>query len=215
MWTPRYFHGTCVTEGTKRRLHLAPRAAAAAAAGQRKRANPGMRAVVTPEKKPKTTSPLDPDARRRLEGELRRLRTCFAAVQGCEDEEYRIFPNKSLHELIARLPRNRAELMMCWGIKERRCDQYGGSILAVIDVALRGERGSRGGSRPVPPSPGSNRSPTAGHRSSKAARNLALALSDDDDDDDEIETGPSLSVEEMVRQRVREAEARGEVFEIL
>ena len=56
----------------------------------------------------------------------------------------------------------------------------------------------------------------ASSASASAVNNGEEVSNDDDDDDDEVvEVGPTLSVEEIVRQRVREAEEKGEVLEIL
>lgn len=109
-----------------------------------------------------------------------------------------------------KLPTDNIELRQCWGIKGKRCQQYGDSILHVINSYLQqhhpnnGQQGSTSRNN-------NGRSPSSANRQIKKKK----AASDSGDSDDEIEIGPALSVEDIVAQRVREAEARGEVFEIL
>lgn len=154
-------------------------------------------------------SPLKPRVRKQLEEDLRLVRHMYAEIQGCEDAEYKIFPNQSLNEMLTKLPTNKVELQRCWGIKEKRCAQYGDVILEIINGYLRQHHGTN--SDVI-----ISRSPSAIHQTSTyAAVSTAIFHSDSDDDGDVIETGKTLSVQEIVRQRVREAEARGEVLVIL
>jgi len=226
VWTLRYYHEGCVSENTKRKLHLGPPTPPA------KRAK---RSVVSPDGKKtrkksaskkapatcKSGEPennrrplLKPRVRKQLESDLRLLRSRFAAHQGCDP--CRIFPNRSLSEILARLPRDELELTACWGIKEKRLRQYGGSILAVVGTYLRDgsvrETTSTGNGRVSMANPAT---PARGGTEGASSAVSPSGIEGSADDDIEVQSGPTLSVEEIVAQRVREAEARGEVLEIL
>lgn len=179
-----------MTESTKRSLHLEP---AAKASKKAKASND-----VKPQSDSFCGTILKPRVREQMEQDLRKLRRLFAQTQECE--EYKIFPNQSLQELVKKLPTNRTELQQCWGIKGKRCQQYGDSILHIINSYLLQHY--------------RNETLTL-TRQTKNTPTSNSAASPNSDSDDDIETGPSLSVEDIVAQRVREAEARGEVFEIL
>lgn len=106
-------------------------------------------------------------------------------------------------------------MQQCWGIKGKQSQQYGDSILRVIDSYLQRhtstpKSGAAGTVSEQYPQKSSGQSPK---KNIEAASNSATILHGESDDD--IETGTTLSIEEIVAQRVREAETRGEVFEIL
>lgn len=140
--------------------------------------------------------------------------------------------------MVHKLPTNKEELVKCWGIKGKRAQQYGDSILRIINSYLQSLSGNNNQSRrqiqttinfnPQSP-PASQRTSNTRVASSTSATVTAPTTTarttsshpaaesngEDDSDDDIIVTRRTLSIEEIVRQRVREAEARGEVFEIL
>ena len=206
VWSLRYYHEGCVSENTKRKLHLGPRTPPA------KRAK---RSVVSPDRKNTNNrgSLLTPRVRKQLELDLRRLRSQFASYQNCDP--WRIFPNKSLSEILARLPRDEQELVACWGIKEKRLRQYGGAILAVVGSYLSDEGIHQTTSNSIgcilKAKPGT---PTRGGTEGASSAVSPSGIEGSADDDIEVQSGPTLSVEEIVARRVREAKARGEVFEI-
>ena len=103
VWKLRYYHGACVEDDVKRKLYIT-----------------------------QEHHKLSPQQRKQLEKELRLLRKSFAVAEGVEEEEYKIFPNPSIDDLILKLPSNNAELMQCYGIKEKRVSYYGSAILQVI-----------------------------------------------------------------------------------
>ena len=74
--------------------------------------------------------------RQDLKRDLLELRRCFAEQQG--REEYKVFQNQCLQELVANCPQNQAELLKCWGIGKKRAAQYGSTILATIRPYLTG-----------------------------------------------------------------------------
>ncbi|KAL7532144.1 hypothetical protein ACHAXR_004463 [Thalassiosira sp. AJA248-18] len=195
VWGIKYYHDGCVTEATKRLLHLGKPVAKKAS----------KKTKQTNQSSASTKSPLKPRMRKQLERDLRGLRRCFAETQDCE--EYKIFQNRTLLELTKKLPTNKTELQQCWGIKGKRSDQYGDSILRVISSYLHQQKHQNQRQPAVLQRGGSPGSPSVIDRQTK--------VSSVGGSDDEIETGPTLSVEDIVAQRVREADARGEVFEII
>ena len=255
-----YYHDNCVTEETKRKLHTAPSSSKQPPKKKAKKDTNCNTSTSNAKKKsaakqtstnPSPTRQLKPKIRKQLEKDLRQLRTCYATAQG-NCEEYKIFSNKSLTELLTKLPTTNEELSECWGIKGKRIKQYGKSILQIIDAYLdkeqeqQGGRGSNGRRRvqtTIPTSPPSttrrtsataNNSTSSTRASSVSTSSTAVASSsavavtpakesktlvkkeeDTSDDEDIVIVGPTLSVEEIVRRNVREAEARGEVLEIL
>jgi len=267
VWRMRYYHGGCVEDDVKRKLYIDNHASPAAKAAKRAKVSENK----TKSKMSKASSnptqqhhKLRPQQRNQLGQELSLLRRCFAIAQGVENEEYKIFPNRSMDDLIRKLPSNNAELMQCWGIKEKRISQYGSAILQVIRPYLsqnitNQQRQQHQRPRAAPAQQQQQiGSPTP--TSLDEVRNLAVtelkklasqfgmdlvarektdlqneiwqainnnnlmtskesesSRVDDEvsDSDEDIVITRELSVEEIVAQRVREAEARGEVFEIL
>ncbi|KAL9189976.1 hypothetical protein ACHAXT_009651 [Thalassiosira profunda] len=194
VWRPRYYHSDCVSEETKRKLHLDP---------------PKKRAAKRAKKEEKSTVKLKPKLRKQLEADLRGLRQSFAAMQNCDD--YKIYPIKSLDDIVKRLPTNETELKECWGIKEKRCDQYGSSILRVVNFYLDQQQEQEQQKKPR----GKRSASSTSARANRRRNNNTVASDSAANNDDEVEVGPTLSVEDIVAQRVRDAEARGEVFEIV
>jgi superfamily II DNA helicase RecQ len=133
VWRPRYYHESCVSEGTKRKLHLDPSplvnssyaASATAATTSTSSSADGMNSH---------QNNLSPAAQKQLKSDLRSLRKNLAKQQNLAP--YQIFPNRTLDELIAKLPRNESELMQIYRIKERRSELYGDAILRVINTHL-------------------------------------------------------------------------------
>ena len=247
-----YYHDSCVTEETKRKLHTAPNGSKQPPKKKAKK-DTNCNTSTSNAKKPAhsnnsttTIRQLKPKVRKQLEKDLRQLRTCYATTQG-NCEEYKIFSNKSLTELLTKLPRNNEELSQCWGIKGKRIKQYGKSILTIINMYLDKEQqqqGSGGNGRrrvqmTIPMSPPSSRRTTATVNNNSSASAAASSVPSSaatssfaavvtparppkvkkedtpSDDDEEIVIGPTISVEDIVRSCVQEAEARGEVLEIL
>jgi len=250
-----YYHDNCVTEETKRKLHTAPNSGKQPPKKKAKKDTDCNTSTSNAKKKsaakqstpiPSTTRQLKPKVRKQLEKDLRQLRTCYASQQN-NCEEYKIFSNKSLTELLTKLPTNNVELSTCWGIKGKRIKQYGKSILQIINSYLgqqqqqeSGSNGRRKVQTTIPMSPPStSRRTTATVNSSSASAGVAVSSSTaaaavvtpaklslsakpvkkeedtSDDDEEEIVIGPTISIEEIVRRSVQEAEARGEVLEIL
>ena len=246
VWSKKYYHANCVSESTKKKLVLEKGCASplspsimkspSSTANNTAMAPTSLEQRSTPKrakresKTAREESPARPPVvlkardRRELERELRILRKCFAVVQGCEDEEYKVFHNKTLKDIVTKLPTNLVELHNCWGIGPKRLWQYGNTILSVVEPYLRRLENTDAPKKSAPCASvrrailreGSGDPP---HSWSDAtlppdvqhATNEASA----DSDDEIIGMGNSLSVEEIVNRRVREAEARGEVLEII
>jgi len=113
LWRFKYYHEACVSDETKQKLVLEDPNKKAAAKSPKKES-----------KKPKNTLLLRPKDRKQLIKSLRELRTRFAQAQNCEDE-FKIFPNKTLQDVVARVPKDHRELRKCWGIGAKRLQQYG------------------------------------------------------------------------------------------
>ena len=125
----RYYHGGCIMT-YKTQISSEPAAKATKKAKVTENKTKAATAANTPTSQ---QHKLRPQQRNRLGQELRLLRKYFAIAQGVErSAEYKIFPNKSIEDLILKLPSNNAELMQCWGIKEKRIIQYGSAILKVV-----------------------------------------------------------------------------------
>ena len=201
-WQLKYYHADCVSGGTKRKLFLEDSVAATG------NVVPAKKETKAPKKTAKTRpsnhGKLTPKMRQDLKRDLLEVRRCFAEQQGCE--EYKVFQNQCLQELVANCPQNQAELLKCWGIGKERAAQYGSTILATIRPYLAG--GKITTQRATTQRSTHNDSSAAASAPSAAARTQS-------DVDDEILVGPTLSVEELVRKRMEEVRARGEEFEIL
>jgi hypothetical protein len=211
----RYYHGGCVDDKVKRKLHLEPNEKASKRAkvstttdktkAQKLKANkaaPATKSVV---------HKLRPQQRNQLAKELRLLRKCFAIAQGiARNEEYKIFPSRSIDEIIQKLPSNSSELMQCWGIKEKRLAQYGSAILLVVEPYLAQNNNGQQFQQ--------HQHYHHHHQQQQQQQQQPQQqqqVDNSDSDDEEVEITRQRTVEEIVAQRVREAEARGEVLEIL
>lgn len=96
-----------------------------------------------------------------------------------------VFDNKTLDDIVAKMPTSQGELLKCNGIGQKRLKRFGVPILQTIELYKL------------------------------ANQEEQTAEVDHGDDDKGIIPGPVLSVEEIVRGRIKEAERRGEVFEVL
>lgn len=119
-----------------------------------------------------------------LREELRLVRLAFS--RRLQISAYMIFDNKVLDELTIKCPTTKSELLKCYGIKEKRCQNYGAAILA---VTRRWE----------------SRAPATTRRSASDPW--------DDNDGDAIEAG-SMSCEEIVSVKFEHAKANGYVIDL-
>jgi superfamily II DNA helicase RecQ len=73
-------------------------------------------------------------SRHGLRQRLRKLRSELAGQQNSELPlySYIIFPNKTLDDIVIKLPTSRLELMNMYGIAAKKCDQFGEDILSTV-----------------------------------------------------------------------------------
>lgn len=154
-----YYHQGCATPEVKASLQL-PDPSLEAERQQRLRSRAGLRE------------------------ELRLVRLAFS--RRLQIPAYMIFDNKVLDELTIKCPTTKSELLKCYGIKEKRCQNYGAAILA---VTRRWE----------------SRAPATTRRSASDPW--------DDNDGDAIEAG-SMSCEEIVSVKFEHAKANGYVIDL-
>ena len=122
--------------------------------------------------------------RRRLREQLRQMRLEFA--RHLDMPPYCIFENATLDSITVRLPRTKSELLLCYGIKEKRYRNFGEAILAITRSY--------------------NTTQTMGHSCSNR--------SNTGDDDDTIQVTETLSIEDIVSKRFRDAEENGYLIEL-
>ena len=132
VWRPRYYHESCVSEVTKRKLHLeiSPRA------NNHSSANSTTTAASSEAEQSQCRNTISPAVQKQLKSDLHNLRKNLAKQQNLAPCQ--IFPNRTLEEIIAKLPTNHSELVKIYRIKERRCDLYGDAILEVVNTHLDG-----------------------------------------------------------------------------
>ena len=112
-----------------------PEAAEGEAASSRKRA-----------KLPKGTTILSAEGIE-LFAQLRSLRLQLARKQGIPP--YMVFSDKTLTDLVVKLPRSRDEMREVSGVGEKKLEAYGDAFLAAIGDYLAGYAASHGGETPV------------------------------------------------------------------
>ena len=179
-WVPRYYHADCISKSCKRKLVF-------------KKGNPRKKVKVG--NVANTTSSgdrrylLTATKRAQLRQDLRLMRSLLAEAHGIEfDEEYKVFPNKSLDQIVDRLPTNLDDLKKCWGIKEKRARYYGRQILQIVRKYLVQKTLDNPQATPT--------------------------QKEEQSSDDEVEFVKELSVEEIVSNRISELKASGQFVEI-
>jgi len=100
---------------------------------------------------------------------------------------YYIFCDATLDSITVRLPRTKSELLLCYGIKEKRYRNFGKAILAITRSY--------------------NTTQTMRHSSYSKRSNAG-------DDDDTIQVTGTLSIEDIVSKKFREAEENGYLIEL-
>jgi hypothetical protein len=125
---------------------------------------------------------------------LRKLRQIFA--HRLDVEPYKIFDNKTLDGIVLKMPRTRGELLACNGIREKRYANFGYPILQIIAL-YRMSQTRRSGSSVSP------------QKSMIHAQVSAVS-----EEDDEVVVTETLTSEQIVAQRFREAEAKGEMISL-
>lgn len=179
-WQPRYYHGDCVSESCKRKLVFKiekPR--------KKLKVDTDVNTTAGGDRK----SLLSTKKRTQLKQDLRFMRSLLAREHFIPSkEEYKVFQNKSLDEIVDRLPTNLDDLKGCWGIKGKRATYYGQQILQVVRKYL---------DQTTLDNPQAN--PT---------------LKEEQSSDDEVKFVKELSVEEIVSNRIKELKASGQFVDI-
>lgn len=67
----------------------------------------------------------------KLKWELRGFRLKHARERGIEP--FKVFHDRTMFDMMERLPANEQELQQCWGIKEARCRLIGEELLEIIE----------------------------------------------------------------------------------
>ena len=169
--TQRYYHPRCCPDNLKDRLP-------------------------SPEKRKQD---LVLEEREELAAELRSLRSLFASE--LDVEPFYIFHNRSIDELVAKMPTTESGLLEIWGIKQRKVETFGDAILTVIKQYKRRQNPSMaatmGGS-------------TA--RGKKVKQRNAFETNDGDDVD--IALGETLTCEEIVQRKFEHARENGYVISV-
>ncbi|GFH61860.1 hypothetical protein CTEN210_18336 [Chaetoceros tenuissimus] len=179
-WQPRYYHADCITESCKRKLVFKiekPRKKLKVDTDANTTASGDRKSLLTAKK------------RKQLRQDLRFMRSLLAKEHYIPSkEEYKIFPNQSLDQIVDRLPTNLDDLKECKGIKEKRATYYGEEILQIVRKYL---------DQTTLDNPQAN--PTQKEEQSS---------------DDEVEFVKELSVQDIVSKRVKELKASGQFEEI-
>ncbi len=213
VWNFKYYHDDCISNSTKRKLVLDNYFLTPEEQRISESSSPSTKKAKissTPTKQ-ETATTLTESQRRELREDLRRLRLHYASIVGCEGELYKIFPYKTLEELVYKLPSNKKELVNVWGIKAVRSHAYGDAILEVIEyhVNKKYRKTERRIRRALNMDDGNHVSPrkNCGKRSEQS-------IAESDDEEEGVEMERLLSVDEILDRKLREAEARGEVVDV-
>ena len=134
-----------------------------------------------------------------LKENLKVLRLAFA--RKLKVSAFVIFDDKTLDDIVFRMPRSCGELLNCYGIGEKRLANFGLPILQTIAAYRKRKRSIS--SSPV-------------QRSAPVRKKLNMGPANKDakvnKDDEEICVSETLTIEEIVARRFLEAEQKGEVI---
>jgi superfamily II DNA helicase RecQ len=175
----RYYHDRCLSEAAKKKLQLA--------AGSPEK-------EIALQRKEKVTKDNLVRQRSDLRESLRRLRLVFA--NRLDVQAFMIFSDAILDELVAKMPKNKTEILRISGIKEKKYASFGEPIISVVTQYHRRYNRS---DKPAPKAP----------RSVVQSRAPTKVNSNDD-----VEVGESLSCEEIVQRKFEHASANGYVISI-
>jgi len=199
-WGLYYYHKTCITE---RGSNLLKKANFESHSGKRKHDTIAPMELIETE-----VANVNEQKRRRQEliggsrSDLRELlRTMRLSIARQLDKApYLIFHDTVLDSLVEDMPSNRVELKKIRGIGEQKCSSLGPIILAVIN----GYSASRATSVPTS---------GLGNSMQRQSTDVTATMNNGhDSEDDEIFIETELSIDEIVKRRIREAEAKGEVI---
>ena len=206
---------------------------------------PGAKQSTSTNTTTNTTRQLKPKLHKQLEKDLRQLRSCYATAQGnCEEYKiFSNKSLTELTTKLPTNNAELKECWGIKGKRIKQYGKSILKIINMyLDQQEQEQQGSCNGRRTVqttiprsPPSTSRRTTATVNNSASAASTSFAVASSseatavvtpakvsatlkkeeDTTDDEEDIVIGPTISIEEIVRGSVREAEARGEVLEIL
>ena len=148
-WEPRYYHKDCLSTEEQAKLNLP------SSSGQRNKlgsSTPATPDLVEARLRHELQSQKELESIRRqlvyqargdLREKLRQLRLCFARRLNY-DKAYFVFDDKTLDDIVARMPTNLRELRQCIGMGPKRCKQYGAPIFRTIQLYKRANQEEEG-----------------------------------------------------------------------
>jgi hypothetical protein len=180
--------------------------------------------------------------RRELHEALKTLRNGFAVALHCENQLFRVLSNKTLEQMVVKMPRNQRDMIEnVFGMGPKKYESFGEAFLLVI------QHYSRKYARTVPQNPksrtstatsastrtgktSSSSSNSSSSRSTTGRSRPAVALfaaagmahapvvinvdADDDDDDEDVVPIESLSCTEIIKRKFDHAAANGYVISL-
>lgn len=153
------------------------------------------------------------DSRSDLRELLRLARTQLA--RHLNRPPYCIFHNTVLDSLVERMPSNDVELLAVPGFGPVKCASLGKVFLAIVNAYRRriDGKGQIDRSAKTIACATTHTQPVV-PRTAIDVRNNRSDDGDDDSDDDEVIVAHEISIDELINNRIREAEERGEVIEL-
>ena len=188
-WSYRYYHNQCLPVDQRATLKLESASSQSAKLGSTIPVTPELvnatlaNDLHRQDARASAKRQLVFETRGKLREDLRHLR--FNLAKRKNQQAYMIFYDKTLDDIVANLPVNDRELMRCWGIKKKKCDEFGSLIIRIVREYKRREAEEQ-------------------QRNSESKANS-----------DDVEIGPVLSVEETIKQRMEENRRSGNEYAIL
>ena len=161
-------------------------------------------------------------ARRDLREALQRARMNVAT--NLDQPAFMVFSNKTLDDLLLRMPCSDSELLDVFGFGATKVRQYGGIFLPIIASYKKRMYGQKSRTSSAAASVSS---PQCVAQLNNPRRNLREALrrkrmpvcvtqlkNINDDDDDEVIIESEISIDQMIQRKIRAAQERGEIIEL-
>ena len=162
-------------------------------------------------------------ARRDLREALQRARMNVAT--NLDKPAFMVFSNKTLDDLVVRMPCSDSELLGIFGFGATKVRQYGGIFLPIIASYKKKMYGQK--RRASSDKAASVSSPQCVTQLNSPRRDLREALRRtrmpvcvtqlkhiNDDDDDEVIIESEISIDQMIQRKIRAAQERGEIIEL-
>ena len=142
-WRYKYYHEQCLPADQRAKLKLGSATSPSAKLGSSTPVTPELvNAVLAADlarqdARESAKRQLVYETRGELREELRRHRLRLAKQKN--QDPYMIFYDKTLDDIVTQLPVNDRELMRCWGIAKKKCDEFGSSIIRIVREYKRRE----------------------------------------------------------------------------